>query len=103
MRLAVRSPKPEPGRMSMVLVPMPLMSAKMRSREPCPSATTETTEAMPMMMPSMVSKVRNLCATMARTAMPKDSCKRPMAAIKGLRCGGIFALFFIAAQAGLSA
>ena len=35
-----------------------------------------------MMMPSMVSTVRNLCATMARTAMVKASRKRPSAAEK---------------------
>ena len=80
MRPEVRSPKPEPGMMSMVLVPMPLMSLRIFWREPSPSATTDTTEAMPMMMPSMVSSVRILWPIMARTAICAASPKRPQAA-----------------------
>ena len=64
----------------MVLVPMALMFFKICRREPSPSATTETTEAMPMMMPSMVKKVRSRCAFMASRAMRKASPKRSRAA-----------------------
>ena len=65
---------------SMVLVPMLLMSDRIFWREPSPSATTDTTDAIPMMMPSMVSRVRNLCPTMARMAMRAASPNRPPAA-----------------------
>ena len=59
--------------MLMVLVPIELMSAKIFSCEPRPSATTDTTEAMPIMMPSMVSSERILCAKIACTDMRNDS------------------------------
>ena len=68
----------------MVLVPIELMSSKIFCREPSPSATTETTEAMPMMMPSMVRKVRVRCASMARVAINAASLKRSKNPNKGL-------------------
>ena len=51
----------------MVFVPIELMSAMILACDPRPSATTDTTEAMPMMIPSMVSTERILCARMACT------------------------------------
>ena len=57
----------------MVLVPIELMSDKILSCAPLPKATTDTTEAMPMIIPSMVSKERILCATIACTDIRKDS------------------------------
>ena len=57
----------------MVLVPMALMSERIFSCVPRPSATTDTTEAMPIMMPSMVSRERILCAMMACTDILKAS------------------------------
>ena len=68
-----RSPKPSPGKTSITLVPMALMLLRTRSCDPWPRATTDTTEAMPMMMPSMVRKVRSLCAAMAERAMRSSS------------------------------
>ena len=80
--------------MSIVLVPIAAMSLRTRWREPSPSATMETTEAMPMMIPSMVRKLRSRCAFSARTAMPKASASWPKRAAipvpsgaAGLRCG----------------
>ena len=55
----------------MVLVPSALMSSRMLPLAPLASATTLVTEAMPMMMPSMVRKVRSLCATIANSAILK--------------------------------
>ncbi|MNV59021.1 hypothetical protein D3C71_1514210 [compost metagenome] len=64
----------------MVLVPSEEMLDRMACRAPVPSATTETTEAMPMMMPSMVRKVRRRWAFMASRAMRNASVKRSRAA-----------------------
>ena len=61
----------------MVLVPIAAMSLSTRWREPSPNATIDTTEAMPMMMPSMVSSVRRRCPAIARKAMVKASLRRP--------------------------
>ncbi len=93
MARARRSPKPEPGRTEMVLVPSEAMFSSTRSLLPVPSATTDTTEAMPMMIPSMVRKLRSRCAFSARTAMPKASASRLLRAAilsaSGCRpCGG---------------
>ncbi len=73
------SPQSLPGKMSMTLVPMELMSLITFCRAPWPSATTETTAVMPMMIPSMVSRVRIRWDAMAISAMVKASAKRPMA------------------------
>ncbi|SKN67917.1 Uncharacterised protein [Mycobacteroides abscessus subsp. massiliense] len=62
-----RSPKPRPGKMLMVFVPIELMSSKIFCCEPLPNATTDTTEAIPMIIPSMVSSERILCAIIACT------------------------------------
>ena len=67
------SPKPRPGKMLMVFVPIELMSSRIFFCEPLPNATTETTEAIPMMMPSMVSSERILCANTACTDILKAS------------------------------
>ena len=72
----------------MVLVPMALMFFSTCWREPSPSATTATTEAMPMMMPSMVRKVRRRCAFMAISAIWKASRKRSRQAPRPLRAAG---------------
>ena len=56
-----------------VFVPIELMSSKIFCCEPLPKATTDTTEAMPMMMPSMVSSERILCAVIACTDILKAS------------------------------
>ncbi|MNH23847.1 hypothetical protein D3C79_837590 [compost metagenome] len=69
MLAAFSSPQSLPGKMSMVLVPMALMSSITLARAPWPRATTLTTAAMPMMMPSMVRKVRMRWASMACRAM----------------------------------
>ena len=53
--------------MLIMLVPMALMSLRIFSCVPLPNATTDTTAAMPMMMPNMVSRERILCATIACT------------------------------------
>ena len=78
-----------------MLVPIELMFFSTCSREPSPMATTATTEAMPMMMPSIVRKVRSRCAFIASSAMPKASVKRsrsaarpPAEAGRGGSCGG---------------
>ncbi|VTQ60411.1 Protein of uncharacterised function (DUF1602) [Stenotrophomonas maltophilia] len=60
----------------MVLVPNEEMLDRMACRAPVPSATTATTDAMPMMIPSMVRKVRMRWAFIARNAMRKASAKR---------------------------
>ncbi len=60
----------------MVFVPSALMSLRMRAREPLPSATTDTTDAMPMMIPSIVRNVRMRCAAIASVAMWNASTKR---------------------------
>ena len=57
----------------MVFVPMLLMSDRIFSCVPRPSATTDTTAAMPMIIPSMVSIERILCATIACTDILKAS------------------------------
>ena len=67
------SPKPRPGKMLMVFVPIALMSARIFFSEPLPKATTDTTDAMPMMMPSMVRSERILCAIIACTDILKAS------------------------------
>ena len=64
----------------MVLVPSALMFCRICCCEPLPSATTETTEAMPMMMPSMVRKVRRRWAFIASSAIRNASVKRSRAA-----------------------
>ena len=60
----------------MVLVPKLLIFSRIFFCEPFPSATTETTEAIPIIIPSMVKKVRIRCAFMAKSAMLKASAKR---------------------------
>ena len=75
IRPDLMSPKSRPGNTSSVLVPREEMLASTRWRDPSPRATTDTTDAMPMMMPSMVRKLRSLCARMDTTAMRKASKK----------------------------
>ncbi len=60
----------------MVLEPSCEMFLVTRSRAPWPRETIETTEAMPMMMPSMVRKLRSRCEVMAVAAMRPASRKR---------------------------
>ncbi|MND18366.1 hypothetical protein D3C87_1155740 [compost metagenome] len=67
------SPKSLPAKISSVLVPRLEIFCSTRCCDPCPSATTLMTEAMPMMMPSMVRKVRSLCARIDRSAMRNAS------------------------------
>ena len=50
-----------------MFVPMALMSFRIFSCVPLPNATTDTTAAMPMIIPSMVKSERILCATIACT------------------------------------
>ena len=69
----------------MVLVPMDAMFFSTVWREPSPSATTDTTEAMPMMMPSMVRKVRRRWAFMATSAIRNASRKRSAHEPRALR------------------
>ncbi|MNV48913.1 hypothetical protein D3C71_1408430 [compost metagenome] len=64
----------------MVLVPSALMFCRICCWEPLPSATTDTTEAIPMMIPSMVRKVRRRCAFIASSAIRNASVKRSRAA-----------------------
>ena len=64
----------------MVAVPIEAMFSSTRFWLPVPSATIETTEAMPMMIPSMVKKLRSLWAVIARVAMRTASRNRPRAA-----------------------
>ncbi|KAG0924841.1 hypothetical protein G6F31_018962 [Rhizopus arrhizus] len=52
------------------------MSSRILRRDPSPSATTDTTAAMPMMMPSMVKDVRSRCAFMDSSAMRSASPQR---------------------------
>ena len=60
----------------MVLVPKLLIFCKICFCEPLPSATTETTEAIPMIIPSMVKNVRMRCAFIASNAIRNASPKR---------------------------
>ncbi len=76
MAAARVSPKSLPGKMSSVFVPSSLIWFITCCCAPRPSATTETTAEMPMMMPSMVRKVRRRWAFMARRAMRRASPKR---------------------------
>ena len=75
----------------MVLVPIEAMFSSTACWLPWPSATTDTTDAMPMMMPSMVRKVRSLCATIERTrhAQRLGAAIEPLrSALPRLRSGG---------------
>lgn len=63
----------------MVLVPSELMLLSICCCDPAPSAEIEATEAMPMMMPSMVRSERILCDQMASMAMRKASVRRSIA------------------------
>ncbi|MNS77065.1 hypothetical protein D3C72_1106370 [compost metagenome] len=76
MLTAFSSPKSLPGNISTVLVPIALMSSRILRRDPSPSATTDTTAAMPMMMPSIVREVRSRWAFMASSAMRSASPQR---------------------------
>ena len=60
----------------MVLVPKLLMLLKICCCDPFPKATTVTTEAIPIIMPSMVKKVRIRCAFIDKIAIRKASPKR---------------------------
>ena len=59
--------------MVMVFVPMPRIFSRIFCCDPLPNATTDTTEVIPIIIPSMVSKERILCATMALTDIRKAS------------------------------
>ena len=78
LKLAVLelSPKPRPWNTVMVLVPKLLMLLKICCCDPFPKATTVTTEAIPIIMPSMVKKVRIRCAFIDKIAIRKASPKR---------------------------
>ncbi|MNV58170.1 hypothetical protein D3C71_1505300 [compost metagenome] len=76
---ASRSPKPFPARTSMVLVPSELILLRICCCEPAPSAEIAATEAIPMMMPSMVRSERILCAQIAAPAIRKASVIRSIA------------------------
>ena len=59
----------------MVLVPMARISASTSCFAASPTTTIDTTEAIPIMMPSMVSRVRILLAAIASQAMVSASRK----------------------------
>ena len=59
----------------MVLVPMERISASTICLAASPTTTIDTTEAMPIIIPSMVSSVRILFATMASQAIDNASRK----------------------------
>ena len=67
------SPKPLPGMMSIVFVPIFLIPAKICSCEPLPRATTLMTAVIPIIMPSMVKSDLSLCASIAFTDILKLS------------------------------
>jgi len=71
----------------MTLVPIALMLSRICFCEPAPSATTDTTEAMPMMMPSIVRNVRRRCAFIASSAMRSASRERSRRARHDSRAG----------------
>ena len=79
------SPNPLPGIMSMVLVPIELICSMILACEALPSATTDTTEAMPMIIPSMVRSERILFARMACSDILSDSRKLYFRASSRLR------------------
>ncbi len=87
----------------MVLVPMERISSSTSCLAASPTTTMDTTDAIPIMMPSMVNSVRILLAAMANHAMlnasrkPLVSCCQPpsagvrstFAAALPLRAGGL--------------
>ncbi len=60
----------------MVLEPSAEMFFCTRARAPWPRPTIETTAAMPMMIPSMVRKLRSRCEVIEVIAMRPASTKR---------------------------
>ena len=97
MRPARRSPN-LPGKIWMVLEPRSLMFSSTCCCAPCPRATTLTTEAMPMMMPSMVRKARSLWPRMARHAMLMADVIRPAAPKTVFLTAGAAARLLLAAS-----
>src|SRR5581483_6245910 len=63
----------EPGRMKIRLVPMPRICDVTWACAPCPIDISETTAHTPMIMPSIVRKVRSLLALRAPIATRTDS------------------------------
>ena len=59
----------------MVLVPMERMSESTSCLAASPTTTIDTTEAIPMMIPSIVNRVRILLAAIASQAMVSASRK----------------------------
>ena len=59
--------------MVIVLVPRLLILDKICSCDPRPNATTEITEVMPITIPNIVNKARNLWAKIALIAILNDS------------------------------
>ena len=68
-----RLPIPSPLNISIVLVPKELIFSKTFCWEPFPIATTQTMEAIPIIIPSIVKSERILWAIIADTDILKDS------------------------------
>ena len=81
------SPKPLPGKISIVFVPIRLIDDMICSCEPLPSAITQITDITPIIMPSIVKIERSLCAKIEDIDILKLSLKRSKFALNSLFWG----------------